>query len=195
MARDSAADCTFVYGVRTTKIYCRPTCKARLARRSNVVFFRYPNEAEDAGFRACKRCKPNLPNSMPEEEAERKIRAFISRSVHPGGIELSTVHDMASYVGVSKWHFHRVFREITGITPHEYFKSVRKLPHQEQTVALPTVFQGPPGNPAVSGGTVVEENWNNIDLSKDYHSNFSASSSEISFFPQYGSNPPLSMRA
>ena len=81
-SRDPAADRAFVYGVRTTKIYCRPICKARLARRSNVTFYRSPQEAQDAGFRACKRCKPELPTTMPEEDAVRKIREFVT--IHRG---------------------------------------------------------------------------------------------------------------
>jgi methylphosphotriester-DNA--protein-cysteine methyltransferase len=117
-ARDPAADRAFVYGVRTTKIYCRPICKARLARRSNVTFYQNPQEAQDAGFRACKRCKPELPTGMPEEDAVRKIREFVAEA--PTDVELSTLNAMAKYTGLSKWHFHRVFKKVVGMTPNEY---------------------------------------------------------------------------
>nr|CEG05666.1 unnamed protein product [Fusarium clavum] len=76
-SRNTNADGLFVYAVRTTKIFCRPICKARLPRRANVSFFANGHEAQQAGFRACKRCKPEVAGAMPEEAAVRKIRAPI----------------------------------------------------------------------------------------------------------------------
>ena len=122
--RDRAADRTFVYGVRTTKIFCRPICKARLARRANVVFFTQSHEAKTAGYRPCKRCKPDLSDAMPEEDAERKVRDVISRLGRGEVVACPlTVDAMAKQVGLSKWHFHRVFRRIAGVPPGEYIKS------------------------------------------------------------------------
>ncbi len=72
-SKDKKADGLFVYAVRTTKIFCRPVCKARLARRSNVAFYESAHEAERAGYRACKRCKPTTSGAMPEEDAVNKV--------------------------------------------------------------------------------------------------------------------------
>jgi len=137
--RDPAADGTFVYAVRTTKVYCRPVCKARLARRANVSFFAIAQDAEGAGFRPCKRCKPDAQGAMPEERAVQKIRAFIREkpesspslpspaptpgdtgSTHTPEPDLQRLADLARQAGVSKWHFHRVFKNVTGVTPAEF---------------------------------------------------------------------------
>lgn len=122
-ARNPSADLHFVYGVRTTKIYCRPICKARLARRTNVVFFDKGQEAKKAGFRACKRCKPEISSVMPEEEAEIKIRQLLAQPVSSSH---TTSAQMALGLGLSKWHFHRTFKRLTGKTPYEYFASSRE---------------------------------------------------------------------
>lgn len=119
--RDPNADGFFVYAVRSTKIYCRPICKARLARRANVRFFMLTSEAREAGFRACKRCKPDEKGSMPEEKAVRRIRAF----VRDGG-EGGSLAQMARRSELSKWHFHRVFKKTVGVTPVEYVRMKRK---------------------------------------------------------------------
>ncbi|KAM3519813.1 hypothetical protein MY4038_009657 [Beauveria bassiana] len=130
--RDGAADGLFVYAVRTTKIYCRPICKARLARRANVSFFDNGREARDAGFRACKRCKPEVVGCMPEELAVRKIHAFIDRlegrdcDTQVGTVaaeHLSSLSQMARKTGLSKWHFHRVFKRCVGATPLEFLRN------------------------------------------------------------------------
>ncbi|KAL7939706.1 hypothetical protein V8C35DRAFT_14196 [Trichoderma chlorosporum] len=129
--RNPDADGFFVYGVRTTKIFCRPTCKARLARRGNMRFYATGDEAKQNGFRACKRCKPEVLGLMPEEEAVQKIRAFVQyheaikdeeRSMGEMKMSLS---QMAKKTGLSKWHFHRVFKKCVGITPVEYLKTLR----------------------------------------------------------------------
>lgn len=140
--RDSNADGLFVYAVKTTKIYCRPICKARLARRANVSFYDTGLEAQGAGFRACKRCKPEVDGCMPEERAVRQIRAFVEeqrRRRRNGGSSISTsrnnrssssadtrlisLSQMAKQTGLSKWHFHRVFKQCVGVTPSEFLRS------------------------------------------------------------------------
>ncbi|OAR02258.1 hypothetical protein LLEC1_04670 [Akanthomyces lecanii] len=129
--RDAAADGLFIYAVKTTKIYCRPICKARLARRANVSFYDTGREAQDAGFRACKRCKPDLPGCMPEELAVRKIRAFVEEQQRRGAETSTTasadsrlsLSQMARQTGLSKWHFHRVFKRCVGATPSEFLRS------------------------------------------------------------------------
>lgn len=133
--RERAADGSFVYAVRTTKIYCRPVCTARLARRDNVEFFDQPREAESAGYRPCKRCKPE-GGMMPEAAATTRIRALIQQEMQQrnssDGVRGGDVGDIAKTTSrlarkaqVSKWHFHRTFKEITGSTPSEYFAQHR----------------------------------------------------------------------
>ncbi|KAH6627301.1 methylated-DNA-protein-cysteine methyltransferase [Chaetomium sp. MPI-SDFR-AT-0129] len=126
--RDPTADGAFVYAVKTTKIYCRPVCKARLARRANVRFHDNPREAEQDGFRACKRCKPNTSGGMPEEAAIAKVRAMVERELVaiqqcPESNRLpATLASLAKRANLSKWHFHRVFKDTIGMTPIEWMK-------------------------------------------------------------------------
>jgi methylphosphotriester-DNA--protein-cysteine methyltransferase len=131
--RDANADGCFIYAVTSTRIYCRPTCKARLARRANVVFYETGQHAQDAGFRTCKRCKPDVAGLMPEEAATRKIRAYLCQHQRQGQPAMSTgslvsLKKMAEDAGLSKWHFHRVFKRCTGLTPTEYLKMQRPAP-------------------------------------------------------------------
>lgn len=141
--RNTNADGFFVYGVRSTKIYCRPACKARLARRANVSFYDDALGAQAAGFRACKRCKPEVLGFMPEEKAVRRIREFVSAANGPpagggGGAvggERMSLAKMAKEVGLSKWHFHRVFKKCVGVTPVEYLRMQRQ--QQQQLSATP----------------------------------------------------------
>ena len=127
-ARDPAADRMFVYAVHTTKIYCRPVCKSRRARRANVSFYSLGQDAERAGFRPCKRCKPEVGGGMPEEAAVARIRSLVELElgilqVKPDDQSCSKVKrtsDLAQRAQVSKWHFHRVFKDVTGMTPAEF---------------------------------------------------------------------------
>lgn len=122
-SRNPSADGFFVYAVRSTKIYCRPICKARLARRANVSFFTLAAEAREAGFRACKRCKPDEGCFMPEERAVKRIRGFVTQGEEGKGGSLG---EMARRSGLSKWHFHRVFKKTVGVTPVEYMRMRRR---------------------------------------------------------------------
>ncbi|OTA69126.1 hypothetical protein K449DRAFT_384032 [Hypoxylon sp. EC38] len=133
--RDPFADGLFVYAVRTTKIYCRPVCKARRARRANVLFYARCQDAERAGFRACKRCKPEIRGGMPEEAAVTRVRSLVEQNLWKYTMEpdeqaecdSDRTGDLAQKARVSKWHFHRVFKEITGMTPAEYANQQRAL--------------------------------------------------------------------
>jgi AraC family transcriptional regulator of adaptative response/methylated-DNA-[protein]-cysteine methyltransferase len=116
VARSTAADGTFFYSVKTTGTYCRPSCGSRLARPENVRFHPTREDAENAGFRPCKRCKPDQPSLIEQHaamvtEACRLIEA--SQSV-------PTLERLANQAGVSAFHLHRVFKAITGVTPREY---------------------------------------------------------------------------
>ena len=114
--RDPSADGEFYYSVKTTGIYCRPSCAARLAKRENVRFHATIKDAERAGFRACKRCKPNQ-RSLREEHGAAIAQAC--RLMENSGEALG-LESLAKSVGLSPSHFHRVFKSLTGVTPKAY---------------------------------------------------------------------------
>ena len=114
--RDSTADDAFFYSVATTGVYCRPSCGARLPRRENVRFHSTSEGARRAGFRACKRCRPSEPRlaERRREAVARACRHIESATVAP------TLPELADAAGLSPYHFHRVFKMITGVTPKAY---------------------------------------------------------------------------
>src|SRR3989442_1576023 len=116
VARNPEADGMFYYSVQTTGVYCRPSCAARLARSENVRFHTTCEDAEKAGFRPCKRCKPNQP-SLVEQHAAKVTAAcrIIEESETVPGLQ-----ELAQRIGLSAYHFHRVFKQVTGLTPREY---------------------------------------------------------------------------
>jgi AraC family transcriptional regulator of adaptative response/methylated-DNA-[protein]-cysteine methyltransferase len=116
IARDTQADGNFYYSVKTTGVYCRPSCAARPARPENVRFHATCEDAERAGFRPCKRCKPN-EISLAEQHAAKIAAAcrFIEESE-----EAPSLNQLANHAGLSSYHFHRVFKAVTGLTPKEY---------------------------------------------------------------------------
>ena len=115
-ARDAAADGHFFYAVRTTGVYCRPSCAARPARRENVSFHLTGAAAEAAGFRPCKRCRPNAPPLAAQRAATvAKACRLIETAETPPDLDA-----LATAVGMSRFHFHRVFKEATGVTPKAY---------------------------------------------------------------------------
>jgi AraC family transcriptional regulator of adaptative response/methylated-DNA-[protein]-cysteine methyltransferase len=118
--RDKAADGRFVLAVKTTRIYCRPSCPARQAKRANVLFFPDPATAEQAGFRACKRCRPNEA-SLAERQSKVIAEACrtIERAVGDGESEPQFTA-LAEAAGLSPFHFHRLFKETTGVTPKAF---------------------------------------------------------------------------
>jgi AraC family transcriptional regulator of adaptative response/methylated-DNA-[protein]-cysteine methyltransferase len=114
--RDRRADGEFFYSVRTTGVYCRPSCAARRPRRENVRFHGDGADAERAGFRPCKRCRPD-EIGRPDERTAGVLRAceLIETSE-----EVPDLEALAAEAGMSRFHFHRVFREATGVTPRQY---------------------------------------------------------------------------
>jgi AraC family transcriptional regulator, regulatory protein of adaptative response / methylated-DNA-[protein]-cysteine methyltransferase len=118
MRRDRSADGRFVTGVLTTGIYCRPSCAARHPRRENVRFFASGEEARAAGLRACLRC---LPDDISREQAALARALAILSSAE----ELPTLEELAGIAGYSPFHFHRLFRRATGITPAAYWRAER----------------------------------------------------------------------
>jgi AraC family transcriptional regulator of adaptative response/methylated-DNA-[protein]-cysteine methyltransferase len=119
--RDRAADGQFVYAVKTTGVYCRPSCASRLPLRKNVDFFADGVEARAAGYRACKRCKPDGTSSGEANAALiAKACALISAAETVPRLE-----DLSADLGLSPFHFHRLFKAATGITPKAYFNAER----------------------------------------------------------------------
>lgn len=122
VARDTSADGKFYYAVRTTGVYCRPSCAARPARPENVVFYATREGAEKAGFRACKRCQPDKP-PRAEQYATKVTQAcrIIEESE-----TTPTLEKLAMQVGMSTYHFHRTFKQVAGLTPRQYAAAQRE---------------------------------------------------------------------
>jgi AraC family transcriptional regulator, regulatory protein of adaptative response / methylated-DNA-[protein]-cysteine methyltransferase len=120
-SRDVTADGAFVYAVRTSGVYCRPACPSRLPRRENVTFHADPASAEAAGFRACKRCRPT-EGSVAERHLAAIARAC---ALIRGADSLPRLAELARAAGISRYHFHRVFKQVTGTTPGEWGKAYR----------------------------------------------------------------------
>lgn len=115
-SRDPRAEDAFCYAVTTTGIYCRPGCPARLPKRENVTFHADAAAAEKAGYRACKRCHPD---GTPQT---RQRSALISQACQliDAAQEQPDLDDIAARVGLSRAHFHRIFKDVTGLTPGAY---------------------------------------------------------------------------
>lgn len=120
-ARDSSADGTFYYSVSTTGVYCKPSCGARQPRPEHVVFYDSRAEAELAGFRACKRCKPGQPDLV---QSHAMLIAESCRLIENSDENLS-LEILAEKAGLSTYHFHRIFKATTGLTPKAYSAAQR----------------------------------------------------------------------
>lgn len=126
--RDARADDRFFYSVRTTGVFCRPSCSARLPRRENVAFHASSEAARRAGFRPCQRCRPDLP---PKAEREAAVIAVACRRIESSP-ELPTLEALAKASDLSAHHFHRLFKRITGVTPRAYAAAHRQGRVQQQ---------------------------------------------------------------
>jgi AraC family transcriptional regulator of adaptative response/methylated-DNA-[protein]-cysteine methyltransferase len=119
--RDGAAAGQFFYGVRTTGVYCRPGCTSRLPLRRNTAFYETAAEAEAAGLRPCKRCRPNEESPAARHLAAiEKACAFLRQSETTPSLAA-----LADAAGISRYHFHRVFKQVTGATPRDYARTHR----------------------------------------------------------------------
>ena len=119
IARDARQDGRFVFAVRTTGIYCRPSCPSRRPRRDSVEFFANPQQAERAGYRACLRCKPTEISA----QAKAVMRA---RQLLDEAEAVMTLAELSKRVGVSPFHLQRLFKRATGLSPREY-QSARRM--------------------------------------------------------------------
>lgn len=121
LARDSSADGQFFYSVKTTGIYCRPSCGARLPNPDNVAFHATAEAAERAGFRPCKRCKPDQLASTGLQSATVTQACRLIETAET----LPTLAQLAEHAGLSSSHFHRLFKTMTGLTPKAYASAHR----------------------------------------------------------------------
>ncbi|HLF79360.1 MAG TPA: bifunctional DNA-binding transcriptional regulator/O6-methylguanine-DNA methyltransferase Ada [Dehalococcoidia bacterium] len=118
--RDGSADGSFVFGVRTTGVYCRPSCPARRPNPKNVSFFPAPEAAESAGFRACLRCQPRDERS----QAERLVNAA-RELLDAASDESLSLTELAASLSVSAGHLQRTFKRLTGVSPRQYAEARR----------------------------------------------------------------------
>lgn len=135
--RDRSAESSFVYAVKTTGIYCRPGCGSRLPRCENVVFFDNPCQARLAGFRPCKRCRPDTAQAnIDRDDAVRIACELIERSVEP-----PTLQRLAAAVGYSPTHFQKLFKQSLGVTPKAYAATQRANRVRQNLLGAPSVTQ------------------------------------------------------
>ena len=121
-SKDKSFDGQFVFGVSSTGIYCRPSCPSRRPRRENVSFFQLPQAAEQAGFRACRRCHPNKTEAMDPQVA---MTQRVCRLIEDSAGEPITLAALSEEIGVSSFHLQRTFKSIMGISPSQYAEGCR----------------------------------------------------------------------
>jgi AraC family transcriptional regulator of adaptative response/methylated-DNA-[protein]-cysteine methyltransferase len=137
MTRDARFDGQFVFAVSSTKVYCRPSCPSRRPRRERVSFFRMPEAAEQAGFRACLRCKPRANGVVdPQLALVQRVCQLLDASGEGETVKLA---ELAAQVGVSSFHLQRTFKRVMGISPRQYvtarkFGNFKQLVREGETV-------------------------------------------------------------
>ena len=151
--RDPRADGVFFTCVHTTGIYCRPTCPARRPNRENVSFAATREEARRAGFRPCKRCTPDDETSFPQRQAETIARACARLETSEDRL---TLEQLAAEVGMSPFHFHRVFKQVTGLTPKAYADAHRTERVRDRISSSGTVTEAIYGAGYASNGRFYE---------------------------------------
>jgi len=152
LARDPKAEGSFVYSVRTTGVYCRPSCGARTPKPENVRFHPTAADAERAGFRPCKRCKPDQP-SPAERRAE--LVAELCRRIESAETP-PTLRELGHQAGISVFHLQRVFKAVTGLTPRGYAEAHRARRVRAELQLAPTVTEAIYGAGYGSSGRFYE---------------------------------------
>lgn len=122
VARDRSFDGLFYYGVKTTGVYCRPSCASRQPKRENVSFFALPAAARQAGFRACRRCQPDR-TQLRDPQAE--LIQSVCRLIDAASEELPDLATLSAEVRLSQFHLQRLFKKLMGITPRQYAEARR----------------------------------------------------------------------
>jgi AraC family transcriptional regulator of adaptative response/methylated-DNA-[protein]-cysteine methyltransferase len=146
--RQADADGRFFYSVKTTGVYCRPSCPSRRPRRENVAFHETREDAERLGFRPCRRCRPGAPTLLQRREAavSRACRLIDSAEDEP------RLDEIARAVGMSRFHFHRIFRAVTGVTPKRYAAALRRSRVRDALLNRATVTEAVYDSGFNSGG-------------------------------------------
>ena len=141
LARDASADGQFVYAVKSTGIYCKPSCPSRRPERKNVSFFPAPAQAEAAGFRACLRCEPSLaaPKADPQAAAVAKAAELLSRRAG----ERTSLGDLAAAAGLGRFALQRGFKRVLGVTPGEFAREQRRERFREKVRAPKLASKSP----------------------------------------------------
>lgn len=132
--RNASQDGRFYFGVLTTDVYCRPSCAARLPLRRNVRFFESPQDAERAGLRPCKRCRPLETRDAAAQRIEEICRYIETHSDEPLSLET-----LAQRAGMSRFHFQRTFKSFVGVTPKQYHDAHRMRSLKEHLKSSPDV--------------------------------------------------------
>jgi AraC family transcriptional regulator of adaptative response / methylphosphotriester-DNA alkyltransferase methyltransferase len=118
---DEHYDGLFFYGVKSTKIFCRPSCKSKLPLRKNVVFFDNMRQAEQAGHRPCKRCRPDLLKYQPIKETADKIKLLLDNCFS----QQKLLSKKLGQLGVTYRRAIHIFKEYYGVTPKKYYDNLR----------------------------------------------------------------------
>src|SRR5271166_7183152 len=119
--RDGSLDGTFVFGVSSTGIFCRPSCPAKRPRRENVSFFDHPLQAEGAGYRACLRCRPLAVEGNPQSALVRSMCRYIDQHIE----DRLTLSLLAKEFRRNPFHLQRTFKSVLGVSPKAYIDAVR----------------------------------------------------------------------
>ena len=137
VSRDARFDGQFVFAVSSTKVYCRPSCPSRRPNRERVSFFQKPEAAEEAGYRACLRCKPQTTGAPdPQLALVQRVCRLLDET---GEGETLKLAELAARVGVSSFHLQRTFKRVMGISPRQYvtarrFDNFKQLVREGETV-------------------------------------------------------------
>ncbi len=119
--RDGSLDGTFVFGVSSTGIFCRPSCPAKRPRRENVSFYDHALQAEQAGYRACLRCRPKAVDGNPQSAMVRAMCRYIEQHIE----DRLTLSQLAKEFRRSSFHLQRTFKSVLGVSPKAYIDAVR----------------------------------------------------------------------
>jgi len=151
--RDARADGSFFYSVRSTGVYCRPSCAARAAKPENVDFHATAADAERAGFRPCRRCRPDLP---VRAERQAALVARVCRKIESAQ-SAPALQALADWAGLSPSHLHRVFKATTGLTPKDYALAHRSRRLRDELDRRATVTEAIYGSGYGSNGRFYEQ--------------------------------------
>jgi AraC family transcriptional regulator, regulatory protein of adaptative response / methylated-DNA-[protein]-cysteine methyltransferase len=156
MRRDETWDGRFVYAVRTTGVFCRPSCPSRRAKRENVAFFQTPADARAGGFRPCRRCRPAAAFATRASEGVARARALLEREIRQRPDSRLTLETLARTVGVSPFHLQRQFKRVTGATPAQFARALRSDRLKAELRRGSTVSQATYGAGYASSSRVYE---------------------------------------